>query len=186
MELTMAKGAAAQRRRRVVAHATAHLLTAAMILAAGGCGWSNPEKDGFMRPTMTREEAVDRVERHTKQAVAQLPGEAWLTVTRKTDKMPCGLWDDEDGDTRVRVEHGYWIDGIPKEKNQQYFDAVRKYWKERGYRELEFEKRQTWSMVYQDSENFTLDLATSYDGRISILVTSPCVWPNGTADVEVR
>ena len=184
MELTMAKGAAAKRRRRVVAHATAHLLTAAMILAAGGCGRSNPEKDDFMRPTMTREEAVDRVEQHLKQTVAQLPGSARLTVARKTDRMPCGLWEDEDGDTRVRVEHGYWIDGIPKESNQEYFDAVSEYWADRGYRKVDFEKRERWIMYYKDSENFTLRFATRVDGRLSIRVTSPCVWPNGTPEPE--
>lgn len=163
-------------------------LTAAIALLVGmtltACG---DEEEPWMQPTMTRQEAIDRVETRIQQAVAQLPGEAKLELSDKTDSLPCDDPDDGGPAGRIIIEHDYWIRGLPK-PYEQYFETLEQYWSERGYRKGRFTKRgEWWTMVYEDPDGFYVSLKTTGDGKeLFIRSQSPCVWPNGTLAPETN
>lgn len=138
-----------------------------------------------MQPTMTAEEAVKRVEDHIREAVARLPSYARLEIAHQTDTLPCGAPSDGDEpEGRIIVEHRYWIRGLPSGGYPRYFDTVQRYWEDRGYRQVRYEKQDPYrEMVYTDAEEFRLRLATSGDGtRLTIRSQSPCIWPHGTPE----
>ncbi|MGH3729810.1 MAG: hypothetical protein ACRDTU_13840 [Micromonosporaceae bacterium] len=155
------------------------LLTA---VAVTGCG---QEKDPRMQPTITKQEAIDRVETLIEQAVAQLPDAARLESSRKEDAFPCDDHADGVPEGRAFVERDYWIRNLPK-PYEPYFDTLEEYWTDRGYPQIRFDKRGLWwTMVHDPKDGFLISLKTTGDGeQLYIRSQSPCVWPNGTPEPE--
>jgi hypothetical protein len=138
-----------------------------------------------MQPTMTRQQAIDRVEALIDQAVAQLPDKARSEVSDKTDSLPCDAPDDGGPEGRVIIEYDYWIRELPT-PYEPYFDMLERYWLDRDYRQVRFDKRDGWwTMVHEDREGFFVYLSTTGDGKQLYLGSqSPCVWPDGTPEPE--
>ncbi len=139
-----------------------------------------------MQPTETRKEAAEHVERLLKDAIAQLPGRVQTEVGLRVDTLPCD--DPTDGGPlgRVIVEHDYDIHGLADKDYPEQFEILKRYWEDRGYRRLLFEKDgKSLLMKYTDSAEYRIVLGTSFDGSsLWVRASSPCIWPNGTPEPE--
>lgn len=162
-------------------------IAAAALAVFAACGWFTWGKGYYqaMQPTITRQQAIDRVEQLIQQTVAQLPPDARLDPLGRSSGSPCDDPTDGGPKGRVFVESTYWVKDLPRENYPQYLDTVERYWADRGYRLI----RDTMhgpidrSIVYSDAEGFRIVLETNDDGKaISVSSQSPCVWPNGAPD----
>ena len=140
--------------------------------------------------TLDERQATERVERHIALAVdaladAGLPVERELVselrteCTDPTDFGPAG---------RIQVARRYWLRGTPFEA----FEAALAHWTSNGYRVLEdardraVEDMKTGERhaapllwVEHDGDGFRMTLVSSASGDLSLVATSPCIWPDG-------
>ncbi|MGH4020428.1 MAG: hypothetical protein ACRDT0_14570 [Pseudonocardiaceae bacterium] len=131
--------------------------------------------------TITQQHAIERVDRHIADAVAALPVDPQLTLAFEDLSSECMDPTDNGPRNRITVVKRYWLDGIPKDDNRSYFDALRQWWTSHGFRVLEDD--QTGDMylwVENNADGFRMSLQESGEGSVSLSVTSPCIWPNGT------
>jgi hypothetical protein len=112
------------------------IVTAVML---GGWTWFTWGKDSIgVRPTMTQQQAIDRVEKLIKEAVAQLPATARLEISRREDDFDCDDPTDGGPKGRIFVERDYWIRGLPVNRYEKQFDTLQRYWTDKGYEQVRF------------------------------------------------
>lgn len=158
----------------------ASMLTLLVCGLLAGCG-------GAMTPggsmnTITQQEAIERVDRYNAEAIAALPVDPTLTPTLEQLDAECLDPTDNGPRNRIQVAKSYFLDGIPKDNNVAYFDAVRQWWTTHGWRILEDDRtdgsRYLW--VERNEDGFRMSLQESAEGSVSLGATSPCIWPDGT------
>jgi hypothetical protein len=141
--------------------------------------------------TLDERQATDRVQEHVARAVAALPWPPRLELASQlrtecddpTDFGPAG---------RIQVAHRYWLTGLPDGSVAAVFDALREHWLAGGYRILEDATDRTvedmttgqvrpaplvW--VEHPGDGFRMTLVSSARGDLSLVATSPCIWPDG-------
>jgi hypothetical protein len=140
--------------------------------------------------TLDERQATERVERHMASAVdalveAGLPVERELVSELRTE---CTDPDDFGPKGRIQVARRYWLRGTGFEA----FDVLRAWWASSGYRVLEdspdraVEDMRTGQRhpapllwVEHDGDGFRMTLVSSASGDLSLVATSPCIWPDG-------
>lgn len=141
-----------------------------------------------MQPTMTGEQAIDRVEELIKDAAAQLPPASRLEYKSATDSFPCDDPTDLGPKGRIFVERDYWVRGLPPDHLDEHFHTLQRYWTDRGYEQTRFTTFPNlvgWKMVHTTPDGFRISLSTTGGGKSLYLRSqSPCVWPDGTPEPE--
>jgi len=105
-------------------------LIVVLVLVCCGCGSG---KGGADMTTMTKQVALQRVEDYVHQAVAVLPPEARLEALSPAAAHDCDDPTDHGPKGRVFASNLYWIRGLPKEQNEAYLAALRRWWSEHGF-----------------------------------------------------
>jgi len=142
--------------------------------------------------TLDERQATDRAEEHVARAVAALPQRPRLELASElrtecddpTDFGPAG---------RIQVARRYWLADLPAGSVDAVFGAIREHWLAGGYRVLEDARDRTvedmttgqvrpapllW--VQDDRDGFRMTLVSSAGGDVSLIATSPCIWPDGS------
>ncbi|MBP2476575.1 hypothetical protein JOF53_005447 [Crossiella equi] len=133
-----------------------------------------------MQPTMTREQAVERLDTHLRAAMAVLPEGAtfekgFSNVTR------CDLPSDSGPKGRVSAGTTYKILGVAMTDFQAVFERFKGHWARDGYILLEDTRPKSWFLRVQSTpEEFRMSLQGNDQGGLFLLGSSPCVWPDGT------
>jgi hypothetical protein len=142
-------------------------LAAALAVIAAGCAPST---------SITRDEAEELIDEHTTAAADALPDELELDTTRRVSAPPC-----DSSENRIWVSQSFWLDGLPKEDNDTNVDALVQHWQDNGYEITTDERPQKLRVGASHSEDgFTLRVRTSVEGYLSMTVSSPCFWPEGS------
>lgn len=142
-------------------------LAAALTLAATGCAPST---------SLTRDEAETKLEEHATAAADVLPDQLRLDTTRGVSAPPCDSSED-----RIRVSKSYWLDGLPKKADEAHVDALVQHWQDNGY-EITDDQRPTELFVFAEhtEDEFEIYVQASVEGDLSLTVSSPCLWPEGS------
>ncbi|MGH4020614.1 MAG: hypothetical protein ACRDT0_15555 [Pseudonocardiaceae bacterium] len=133
--------------------------------------------------TITQQQAIERVDRYIADAVVALPVDPQLTPTLEQLDGECMDPTDNGPRNRIIVTKGYFLDGIPKDKesNRAYFGALRQWWTSHGFRILEDDRTgDMYLWVENNADGFRMSLQESAEGSVSLGANSPCIWPNGT------
>lgn len=157
---------------------TTWLITVAVALLAGSCGIV-PSGKGYMN-TITKEQASQRVDDYLAQMVAVLLPPPRLELASAISGL-CKDPDDNGPQGRVDVGRTYWLRDIPRDRNRAFFDTLRRYWADRGYRVLGDQSGPSpFVSVENPQDGFRMGIQESSQGDLSLGASSPCVWPNGT------
>jgi hypothetical protein len=141
-----------------------------------GCGGG---KDGPVH-TLTKEQAAQRVEQHLNAAVDQIvprpalePGlKSTLECFDPSDNGPLG---------RVTVEHRYLMPSVAPADGAAVLDILASYWNDHGYRLLRDQRdKRLAEIAVEADDGFRVVVTTNVAGQLSLIGSSPCVWPDGS------
>lgn len=148
--------------------------TVATVLLLAGCT-GGPG----MKPTITIEQANKLVEQHLHRAMHVLPGDAKFVPQQQFRDSPCDDPDDNGPRGRVSADHEYEVRGLDKDKVPDYFDALRSWWTSHGYKVLDNHRKNEFLWVESKTDAVRLTFKVTLTGRMFLIASSPCVWPNG-------
>jgi hypothetical protein len=135
-------------------------------------------------------QAAVRAERHVMLAVGALSGTPGLELESEL-RTACDDPTDFGPKGRVQLSRRYRLTNVDVAA-QEAFDRLHAHWLRSRYRLLDDGRRRTvqdmssgevlaapllW--VEHNDDGFRLTLVGDVRGRLSLIVTSPCVWPGG-------
>jgi hypothetical protein len=134
-----------------------------------------------MQPTITLDEAKARAATYVQQIVGALPVKARLdSFGMVPTSMECT--DPTDNGPPGRYDYGvsYFLRDIPKERNPEIMRAFLAYLTKRGF--VVQTKNDSFLSLENPQDGFgaSLQQSGSQNRGLSLTVSSPCVWPNGT------
>lgn len=158
---------------------TATLIGALAVGQAGCHSQGELEMHEELQSTVSIDEAKTIIEDHIKQALSVLPDDAGL------DDFESGNIACENGPPGTRlISHEYEIVGLEADLKNEYIDTLRSWWSNNGFRILtdelkgnDGEHRFLW--VENEQDKFRLTLIGNRLGRLYIISSSPCIWPDG-------
>lgn len=154
------------------------LLSLAVLLVAG-CG-----TEPGMHNTITVQQAEQRVEEYFREALAVLPPQA-RPEPGLIDTYDCDDPTDNGPTGRKIASVDYQIHDLPPEENPKYVADLERWWRDHNFRILDDERPKRESIwVENNSDGFRMRVTSSAKGRLVLIATSPCVWPDGTPEPE--
>ena len=154
-------------------------LIAILVAVTTGCA------GGSMKPTMTKEEALTRVQQLINDTVAIIEPKPRLDVDPTTlTPYPCLGFVGDDSDGRIYISRAYYLRGIPKDKTKltEIAQKVRRYWQQQGH-VIQGVSRDGLNIAARSRpDDFILSLSWTAGDVLGIGVSSPCIWPNGTPE----
>jgi len=154
-------------------------LIAALAVATTGCTGGN------MKPTMTKEEALARVQELINDTVAIIEPKPRLDVDPTTLKpYRCIGFVGDDWDGRIYVSRAYYLRGIPRDKAKlaEISQKVVRHWQQRGHVIEGVSKNGLNIAGRSKPDGFILSLSWTAGDVLMIGATSHCIWPNGTPE----
>jgi|HigsolmetaAR206D_1030411.scaffolds.fasta_scaffold00681_2 hypothetical protein len=154
-------------------------------LALTGC-----QEERGMQPTMTAEQAAQRVEELLQEAYGQLPPGARLEAFGPAGTLPCDDPTDGGPAGRVFYEKRYEVTFPAGWPADQALPRLAEYWGRRGYRVVDDmrDARDPRLVVEHPEDGFRINIAVwnRDSGDVDIYLTggSPCVWEHGTPDPQ--
>lgn len=136
---------------------------------------------GNMQPTITAQEAAERLDRYLREAAeAALPSEATLE-DRGADSLGCT---DPFGklDGRRTMGASYQVNGLDPAGNNSYFDAMKAWWESHGWTVKNDDRPSDTFMNAENADGFGMSLQSNPQGELFITGSSGCVWPSGTPE----
>jgi hypothetical protein len=143
------------------------------------CGSGEP---GMQHPTMTIDDANQRVEQYSTQIREALPTEATYELSAYEDRGDCSDPTDAGPKNRVIASRTYQIHGLPASNVPSYFSALRAWWQNHNFRILDNNPPNEFLWVENKSDGFQMTLKSNFKGELFLITSSPCVWPNGTPE----
>lgn len=137
----------------------------------------------MFHPTITQQQAADRVEQILRGTADGLTPRPRLEVAKEVSYIGSCLADPDDtADARKQVVRTYWLRDISERDYASIGEQILRLWKRQGYAINDTPGVGTSEpnihAVTQD--DFLLELAWTGSGDLSIGASSPCLWPDGT------
>ncbi|ADG88523.1 hypothetical protein [Thermobispora bispora] len=149
----------------------------ALMVMTAGC------MRGHMEPTITKDEALARVEELINDTVANIDPKPRLDVDPTTLKLyPCIRPPGQGLDDRIYIARAYYLRGIPKDKIAEVAQQVRVYWEQQGHVIEGVSKNGLNIAARSRPDDFILSLSWTAGDVLMIGATSHCIWPNGTPE----
>jgi hypothetical protein len=133
-----------------------------------------------MKPTITEQQAREKVEQYIRGALGALPGTARRTLFSRnrsecgdpTDHGPCG---------RYEISATYEITGLDPARYAERFTAIVHWWAAHEFTVLsDARPKGQYVFVRNKVDGFDMSLEANDLGKLYLGATSPCVWPDGT------
>lgn len=134
-----------------------------------------------MQNTITLDEAKQRANAYVEQVSAALPSKPRLVpIFGGISTLECTDPDDNGPKGRITAAADYFLEDIPVERNPEIFDFFRRHLTQQGFKVRT--QQSDFLVMVNPKDGFRIGLQESGDGSkgISLTVSSPCVWPNGT------
>jgi hypothetical protein len=139
-----------------------------------------------MKPTITIEQANQKVEDYLTQIRAALPAEAQYKLTYAEERGPCLDPTDNGSTDRMVANRSYQVLDLPKENIPAYFDAVRAWSQSHNFRILDNNPPNEYLWLENNADAFRMAFKASPQGNLFLTASSPCVWPDGTPIPEAQ
>lgn len=136
-----------------------------------------------MQNTITLDQAKQRANAYIQQVGTVLPSKPRLVpIAGGIGTLECTDPDDNGPQGRISAAADYFLEDIPTERNPEIFDFFRRHLIQQGFK-VNIQQSDFLVMV-NPKDGFRIGLKESGDGSkgLSLAVSSPCVWPNGTPD----
>jgi hypothetical protein len=132
-----------------------------------------------MKPTLYREQSLDRIARHIHDAVTL--GSPKLTLSGNAE-IACDGPDDGGPRGWITVAHSYDLDApSPGMSTAEVFDRLLTYWTTHSFRVLRDERPQTHGIKMGNTHGaIHMGLDADPHGNPTISASSPRIWPAGT------
>ncbi|MEV0071581.1 hypothetical protein [Amycolatopsis sp. NPDC050768] len=140
-----------------------------------------------MQTTQSAEQAQQSVLNFVHAAAAASFPAGYKLTELPLQPMPCtDNFDHETGQFSVGIT--YWVDGPDRAHNNDYYGKLVKWWSDNGWSV----RADTWLNKHfvnaSSKEGYLMSLTATTTGnvlgRLSIGVSSPCVWPHGTPEAK--
>lgn len=158
----------------------AEVIMVAGLLVMSACGTG----DAGMQPTMTIDEANNRVEEYVSRAAKALPAQAKLELGFQERAGECTDPTDGGPKDRVVASRSYNVLGLQPDAVASYFAALRTWWLANNFRILDDQPVNEFLWVENNADGFQMTLKANSAGGIFLLAGSPCVWPDGTPPAQ--
>ncbi|MFE2376066.1 hypothetical protein [Streptomyces sp. NPDC059398] len=168
-----------------MAGTTRRIASTMVLLALALMGCSRSET---VRPksheTITHKQAVARAEQIVRETVDELTPRPRLEIYQPgSADTQCLDPTDGGSEKRLVVSRGYWLRGISKADNRSIGQQILRLWKKKGdlitsTTEIGTDRPEIHGGSKPD--DFLIALEPSDNGWLSIGVSSPCIWPQGT------
>jgi hypothetical protein len=140
--------------------------------------------DPALRRTITVEQAEQRVEDYFRNALAALPERARPEVGL-IDTYDCDDPTDNGPKGRQIASVDYDIHDLPPNQYPEYIAQLERWWREHDFRILDDERPKRESIWVENiKDGFRMRVTATAKGKLVLIATSPCVWPNGTPGSE--
>lgn len=137
-----------------------------------------------MHTTITVEEAERRVEEYFRAALAVLPARARPEVGL-IHTVPCDDPTDNGPKGRKIASVDYEIHDLPADEYPAYVETLAQWWRDNNFRILDDDRPARESIWVENTEDgFRMRVKANNAGRLFLIATSPCVWPDGTPAPE--
>ncbi|MGH3767324.1 MAG: hypothetical protein ACRDTX_19580 [Pseudonocardiaceae bacterium] len=134
-----------------------------------------------MQNTITLDEAKQRAGGYIQQVRAVLPGKPRLVpVAGGITQLECLDPGDNGPQGRISANGAFFLRDLPPERNPEVYSVFRSYLAQQGFTVRT--DQSDFLVMENPKDSFRLVLQESGDGSksLSLGVSSPCVWPNGT------
>jgi hypothetical protein len=157
------------------------IVSAAVLVTLAACGDGNTGSGAGMHPTITAEQAKQRVVDYAQHIFAILPSPAVL-VKQGDGIDSCDDPTDNGPKGRVVPFGEYKITELPPDQYNHYFDLLRTWWTGHNFRVLDDARRPNdlYLWVENNADGFRMAVQTNDLGEFYLTSSAPCVWPNGT------
>lgn len=161
----------------------------AAVVVAGPAVAGCQEEPG-MQPTITAEQAAQRVEELLQETYGQLPPGARLELFGVAGTLPCDDPTDGGPAGRVFYEKRYEVVFPPDWPADRALPTLADYWRHRDYRvvnDLRDRSDPRLSVEHpEDGFRVTVAVWNRDSGAVDIYLTggSPCVWEHGSPDPQ--
>ncbi|GAA0975276.1 hypothetical protein GCM10009555_032880 [Acrocarpospora macrocephala] len=135
------------------------------------------------RPTMTKAQALARVEQLIKEAAdaIDMPKELELYEPSLGDDL-CLDPIDGGSEERIVVNRKYFLRGIPKGRITEVTQRVKAHWEQQGHIIDGVSNDGLVVVGRTRPDDFYLALGWTNDDVPTLAATSTCIWPNGTPE----
>lgn len=149
-------------------------------LVLSSCGQSNESPGAPLQPTMSIQEAKQKVDDYLEQGRRALSPDAKLINDSGNEQRACD--DPTDGGPKGRVfaQRDAKVEGAGGRDPQSNFALLRSWWQANGFR-ITSEKSDA-IFAENPADGFRMSLTSNVRGSLYLGASSPCVWPNGTPD----
>jgi hypothetical protein len=162
---------------RSISTAAASRLALLVVLLVTSCG-----TETGMQNTITVEQAERRVEDYFRKALAVLPEQARPEVGL-IDTYECDDPTDNGPTGRKIASVDYDILGLPPSEYSEYVARLERWWLDHDFRILDDERPKRESIWVENNEDgFRMRVTATDKGKLILIATSPCVWPDGTPE----
>lgn len=150
------------------------ILVIAVAIAATACGGNS------MEPTVSLADAQARLQKDIHDAATAVFPQGFTLEDQGPSPQNCT---DSVGKTdgQVNMGMGFWVNGIERARNDEYFDALKNWWSTHGW-SSKTDSRPKDMFINATRDGYLMGLGSSVDGRLTIEGTTPCVWRNGTPE----
>lgn len=135
------------------------------------------------KPTITQQHASVRVEQILRGTANAITPRPTLEIYEPgSGTGPCLVDTGDVNDKRVQVMLTYWLRGISTQNNASAAEQVLQYWKNLGCVITDTHGMGTDfpNVFARTPSDFLISLETSSNGAMSVVASSPCIWPTGT------
>ncbi|MBB5856571.1 hypothetical protein ACFQ05_27160 [Amycolatopsis umgeniensis] len=137
-----------------------------------------------MKPTITEQQAKDKVELYVQTAVSALPATAERKLFTR-NRSECADPTDKGPQGRYEISATYEVTGLDKAKFAEYFDAIVRWWSAHDFEVLtDSRPKDQYVFARNNADAFDMSVQANDLGKFYVGATSPCVWPNGTPEPQ--
>jgi hypothetical protein len=135
-----------------------------------------------MQNTITLDEANQRANDYAQQVSAALPDKPRLVPNAGgIINTECTDPDDNGPQGRMSAGGGFFLQDIPPERIPEMFDFFHRYLTQQGFTVRT--QQSDFLVMVNPKDGFRIGMQEGGEGTnkgLSLIVSSPCVWPNGT------
>lgn len=137
-----------------------------------------------MNPTITEQQAREKVEQYIQGAVSALPGSAQRKLFTQ-NRSECTDPTDDGPQGRFEISATYEVTGLEPAKFSEHFDAVVQWWSAHEFKVLtDSRPKDQYVFARNNADAFDMSVQANDLGKFYVGATSPCVWPNGTPEPQ--
>ncbi len=135
-----------------------------------------------MESTITLADAARKVDVYAEQARQALGADVKFINPYKDYDFPCSNADGSPSKNRREATVDYRLEGVASDQIPVFFQKIRVHWEKTGFAITDDDKKGSFLAAKNNVDGFKMGMQANHLNEISLSVSSPCVWRNGTPE----